>query len=210
MDKTTIYFIRHGEIDNPLNVLYGRSLDLQLNEKGKEQLKNLAEEIKKSGVTVDAIYTSPLSRAVDSAYIIGRVFNNPPIAIEEDLIEVDIPALVGHPNSEIDEIHAKGIDEYSKEFVKKGNESRDQIVERMMKATKKIREKNLGKTIFAISHGDPLRFLLFGLTHQNSKTPSMNELKRFDYPKRGEGYKIIFDSMGNILHIEFIKNENRN
>lgn len=207
MSLTTIYFIRHGEIDNPTKVFYGRSLDLKLTDKGKDQLSKLAQKIKEKGVMVNSIYSSPLKRALQSAQIIGEAFNNPPIFKEQDLIDVDIPALVGHPVVEREQIHAQGTDEYDQEFVKKGNEPRKYIIERMMKIVKRIREENQGKTILIVSHGDPLRFLLFGITHSNQIPPPMGELKRSYYPEKGGGWKMVFNKDGNILETKFIEPE---
>lgn len=204
---TTVYFIRHGEIDNPREVFYGRSLDLQLTDIGKDQIRRLAQEIKRKGIVVNAIYASPLRRAVQSAQIIGGVFNNPPLFKEQDLIDVDIPALVGHPVAEREQIHMQGTDEYDEEFVEKGNESRNHIVERMMKVVKRVREENQGKTILIISHGDPLRLLLFGITYSDQIPPSMGELRRSYYPEKGGGWRMVFNKEGNILKTEFIEPE---
>jgi broad specificity phosphatase PhoE len=61
---------RHGETDmNKLGRIQGIS-DLELNETGEMQAEALAQALKNE--RVEAIYTSPLKRARDTAYTIGR------------------------------------------------------------------------------------------------------------------------------------------
>lgn len=65
-----LILVRHGETDmNRLGRIQGIS-DLELNETGKRQAEALAQALKNE--KVEAIYTSPLKRARDTAYTIGR------------------------------------------------------------------------------------------------------------------------------------------
>lgn len=207
MEKTTIYFIRHGKIDNPHNVYPGRVIDLHLTEEGKRQIRALAKKIKNSEEKLDAIYASPIARALETVAIIAQEVDGAPIFQEELLTEVDIPALVGHPLTERDAIHMKGIDEYSGEYIAKGNESREEIAERMLRAFKKIHRDNMGKTVIIISHGDPLRFFLFRLANPDKQIPPIGELASSYFPDNGEGWKMVFDKDGRILETEFITRE---
>lgn len=202
MKNTTIYFIRHGAVDNPKNVYYGRTIDVPLTDGGKEFILCIAEKIK-SKDKIDAIYSSPLRRAFDSAKIIASI-NNCEVIKEEDLIEVDIPALVGHPLSEQYELHSKGIDEYNEEFIKKGNESREYVAERMLRVFNKIYDKDKSKNIVMVSHGDPLCFLYFRLTKPDENIPPVAGHGKSYYPQKGEGWKMIFDDNKKILETEFI------
>jgi len=65
-----IVLVRHGETDwNRLGRIQGIS-DGELNETGRRQAEALAQALKNE--KVEAIYTSPLKRARDTAYAIGR------------------------------------------------------------------------------------------------------------------------------------------
>ena len=67
---TTLYLVRHGEThDNAAQLMQGRSQG-ELNEKGIEQITQLAENLQ--GKHFDAIISSDLKRAIDSAEIIAR------------------------------------------------------------------------------------------------------------------------------------------
>ncbi len=79
-----IYVIRHGQTElNTRGVLQGRS-DHPLNETGIRQAKEAAERLK--GISFDAVYSSPLIRAVRTAKIVVPELE--PI-LDERLIEME-------------------------------------------------------------------------------------------------------------------------
>ena len=79
-----IYIIRHGQTElNIRNVLQGRS-NHPLNETGIRQAEEAAERLK--GISFDAVYSSPLIRAVRTAEIIAPAVK--PV-IDERLIEME-------------------------------------------------------------------------------------------------------------------------
>ncbi|MEK9178357.1 MAG: histidine phosphatase family protein [Patescibacteria group bacterium] len=203
---TGILLIRHGEIDNPQNVLYGRNIPVFLNDEGRRQIERISERIKKLDLKIDRIYTSPLKRAVRSAEVIAKSFGlkQEDVIIDEDLNDVDIPATAGKPTAERDRIYSLGIDEYSEEFVALGNESRAQVIERMQKAFKRAVSKNHGRTVALVSHGDPIQFLLFTLKHPGDPVPSMNVLTSKDYPPKGSAERVTVDEKEKVIASERI------
>lgn len=63
-----IFLVRHGETDwNKDKILMGQA-DIPLNENGIKQAKNIAEKL--SNIEFDVCFTSPLSRAKETAEII--------------------------------------------------------------------------------------------------------------------------------------------
>ena len=96
--KTTVILIRHGETDwNVLHRFQGLT-DVPLNDRGRQQAgfaKNGLE-----GMTLDAIYTSPLQRAVETAEII-RGDRKIPIYPTDGLREMGIGEWEGLLVSEI-------------------------------------------------------------------------------------------------------------
>lgn len=84
-----IYLLRHGETDwNKERLLQGHT-DTLLNEKGKRQVEETAQKLADLGVSMDAIVTSPLKRARESAAIAACALGFPQekIVVEELLIE---------------------------------------------------------------------------------------------------------------------------
>ena len=62
-----IYLVRHGQtLQNQAGLLQGRS-DFPLNEMGREQARRVGAFFREQGVRFDAVYTSPLRRAVQTA-----------------------------------------------------------------------------------------------------------------------------------------------
>ena len=83
-----IILIRHGETEwNRLHRFQGRS-DIPLNLKGNDQARALALALKNE--TIAAIYSSPLTRAIETACHIGRFHPSTPLIKEAGLIEMDL------------------------------------------------------------------------------------------------------------------------
>ena len=95
---TRLWLIRHGEpAEEARHRCYG-SLDVGLSEKGRAQMAEIAQYLKTESVT--AIYTSPRSRALESAQILAAV-PSCPIEIMADLREMDFGEFEGLPYDEI-------------------------------------------------------------------------------------------------------------
>ncbi len=77
-----LYLIRHGITQGGEEKRYKGSIDVPLSHEGIEQMKRVREYIR-SDVTLDAIYTSPLTRAVMSAKIIAEPDGPDPVVIHE-------------------------------------------------------------------------------------------------------------------------------
>lgn len=81
-----IYVTRHGQTDlNAQNRMQGRA-DIPLNDTGRAQAKEARDKL--GDIHFDAIYSSPLCRAVETASIIGGV-DKDQIITDERLIEAD-------------------------------------------------------------------------------------------------------------------------
>lgn len=82
-------FVRHGEsVGNAENRFQGQA-DYPLSEKGRQQAHALAESWHKEGITFDYVIASPLERARETAEIIGRKLNLPPVELDPIWLERD-------------------------------------------------------------------------------------------------------------------------
>ena len=79
-----VHLVRHGEVDNPGRILYGRLPDFHLSEAGRGMAKAAAEFLADRDVTV--LRSSPLERAVETAEPIGAELGLP-IMVDDRLIE---------------------------------------------------------------------------------------------------------------------------
>lgn len=66
----TIHLVRHGEVENPKGVIYGRLPGYNLSELGQQQAEATARHL--SRAPVGAIWTSPLERAQETATAIAK------------------------------------------------------------------------------------------------------------------------------------------
>ncbi len=86
MSARQIHLVRHGEVFNPDEVLYGRLPNFGLSELGHRFAKAAADDLVARRRTVAALYTSPLQRARESGQPIAEAFELTP-SIEERIIE---------------------------------------------------------------------------------------------------------------------------
>ncbi|MDO4612950.1 MAG: histidine phosphatase family protein [Actinomycetaceae bacterium] len=64
---TTIHVMRHGEVDNPDGILYGRLPGYHLSELGRAMAAEVARTLKVQGRDITYVVASPLERAQESA-----------------------------------------------------------------------------------------------------------------------------------------------
>lgn len=81
---TRFYFVRHGQTDeNKAHHIQGRR-DIPLNDTGRLQAKKAGESIRGMNISFDRIYSSPLSRAFETACIIANE-----VGYSKDVLKVD-------------------------------------------------------------------------------------------------------------------------
>jgi probable phosphoglycerate mutase len=138
---TTLLLVRHGETDwNADGRLQGQT-DRPLSEYGRRQARQLAEEL--AGEEFDAIYASDLSRARETAEIVGARLGLP-VALDSDLREKDWGTWEGLTPVERDRV----------EFV---GESTEAHQERMLRALRRISERHPVGGVLVVTHGGSMR-----------------------------------------------------
>lgn len=202
--KTTVFLVRHGEIDNPKDIIYGRDVDLKLSLKGINQISALAKKLDNLDSKISKIYSSPLLRARQSSDILFKILKlKGRILIEDNFTDADMPALVGKPMKLLRKMKRMGTDQYQKKYIKLGNESSDHVIKRVKNAFFKILKSNQGKTIIILSHGDPIRFLLFCLLNPGKKVPPIIKLAKEFFPAKGSAVRLVLEN-GRVLEKEYI------
>jgi broad specificity phosphatase PhoE len=81
---TTVHVARHGEVENPQKILYGRQPGWRLSTRGQQMADALGEWSK--SVNLGALHVSPLQRAQETAAPIARA-HGLEITTDERLIE---------------------------------------------------------------------------------------------------------------------------
>jgi broad specificity phosphatase PhoE len=81
---TTVHLVRHGEVDNPEGVLYGRLPNYHLSERGRTMAAVVADHL--AGRDIALVTSSPMERAQETAApIAGR--HGLTVGLDDDLIE---------------------------------------------------------------------------------------------------------------------------
>lgn len=80
----TIHLVRHGKVENPAGVIYGRLPGYNLSEVGIEQARQAADHLRDRDI--GSIWSSPLERAQETATIIAEP-HGLEIVTDERLIE---------------------------------------------------------------------------------------------------------------------------
>ncbi len=83
-EKTIVHVMRHGEVHNPDQILYGRLPDFHLSEKGRAQAARVADWL--VGHDITYVVASPLERAQETAAPIAAT-HGLSIDTDADLIE---------------------------------------------------------------------------------------------------------------------------
>ena len=96
---STFYVLRHGQTDWNLEMRLQGSTDIALNDTGREQARHAAGILVDHGIT--KIVVSPLSRAMETARIVGDRLGLEPV-IDNRLIERNFGLFEGMT---IDEVH---------------------------------------------------------------------------------------------------------
>jgi broad specificity phosphatase PhoE len=181
--STRIHLVRHGEVYNPKQILYGRLPRFGLNDAGRRQAQAAARWL--NGRPLAALFSSPMLRARQTALAV--VDGNPDLhlRISTGLNEVHT-RYQGRPGAELD---ARGGDVYTGSG--KGYEQPEDLVARANKFAMRVRKRYGGRQVAAVTHGDVVTFTVlwalgFALTPKNK-----TRLRLAGYPVAYPGHASI-------------------
>jgi probable phosphoglycerate mutase len=158
MDTTRLCLIRHGETTwNAQRRLQGHT-DTPLNSRGQIQARQMAQALKNTKLSFDALYCSDLKRAMDTANAIVQLFGITALA-NSAFRERHFGALQG---LSIEEAPAAQPKLWKAHLAREldheleGGESILQFATRVEGAIEMIRTQHSGKTVLVVSHGGTL------------------------------------------------------
>lgn len=137
-EEPLLLLVRHGETDaNRVHRFAGWSDD-PLNEEGRRQCRRLAERLEERHV--DAVFSSPIRRAVESAEILaGRLGTS--VRTVHDLHEIEIGVWKGLLEEEVSERWPEAFRRWREspdEFRIEGRESLQDVLDRALEAVNQI------------------------------------------------------------------------
>lgn len=153
-----IILIRHGQTDwNQERRIMGR-LPIPLNKTGKKESELLASAL--SEIKIDAIYTSPLMRTLQTARILAR---NQALKVNHahELAEIDYGEWVGKTFDEVS--REKNFITYHKtpkHAQAPGGEKMTAVYERAVSLVEKIRKAHVKGRVVLVSHADVIKAIL--------------------------------------------------
>jgi len=142
---TTLYLVRHGQTAWNLEGRCQGHADIPLDATGIAQARSLAAAL--AGHRIDAIYTSDLARAHETARIVAAARSATAIA-RRALREIDIGSWSGLTDEEI-EVRYPG-------FVRPDGETDEEHVARVAAAIAEIVAAHPGEHVLVVSHGQSL------------------------------------------------------
>ena len=163
MAKTTILLVRHGQSEANLQDLFAGHSGYSLTPLGREQAAKTAEFIKNT-YPVDAVYSSDLPRAFQTAEYTSRAFGLP-IVTDAHFREIEAGKWDGVAFDQLAKDYPEDFATWLKgvgESHCTGGENLASLVERVYQGLLGIADK--GKCIVVASHATPLRSMLWKAT----------------------------------------------
>ena len=189
---TTIFFCRHGSVENPGDIFYGRLPGFHLSSEGKEEARKLGVSLKNEGISV--LYSSPLERTMETAEIIRGELHIPTILKDDRILEVYTP-IEGITFTELEKIDD---DFYTNDYVSKGGESLEMVISRLMDFYIEVAKKHPGEKVAIVSHGDNMMITL--LLSKGIVPKRKAEMIQDGYLPRGSAFEFGIDLHSNSLH----------
>ncbi len=152
---------RHGETDSNRDRLALGREDVPLNERGRLQARALARAL--ANQPVDAIYSSPLRRALDTARALAEALGLP-VQTDDGLIEMDVGEMEGITFQEMRERYGdllrRWFSEDAGDVSMPGGERLRDVQDRAWAALERLRRRHPEGTVLAVTHNFVILTLL--------------------------------------------------
>jgi len=163
MTVTRLLLVRHGATAATEEDRFSGSAGAELSEQGRWQAARLGERLSRQNI--HAIYASPLSRALDTARIIGAHCRLEPV-LRDGLREIDHGHWEGMKREDVErqfgpEYAAWEADPFT--FAPAGGESGVAVLARALPVIRDVVTAHPGEQVLVVSHKATLRLLLSSL-----------------------------------------------
>lgn len=173
--------MRHGDVENPDEVYYGRLPGFPLSDDGREQAKAAGRRLGERAIS--AIYASPQLRTQQTARVIRDE-----LGLSNG---VQTEVLLNEVKSEYDGATHSEMEQRAWNFYaerRQGYEQPADVLARMQVFLQMVRQKHEGQEIVAVSHADPIVFVwmwVLGIPLQPENRRRLREYDLVDdYPAR--------------------------
>ena len=154
--STLFLLVRHGQTPTTGKVLPGRATGLHLADAGQAQAQAAADRLAVLD-RVDAIYSSPLERARETAAPIGRA-RSLKVGVDKSLQECDFGDWTGCELKKLMKLPEwSTVQRAPSTFRFPGGESFTEMQTRMIGAIDRLRIAHLGGVVVCVSHADTIK-----------------------------------------------------
>ncbi len=175
-----LLLIRHGEIPSNIKKIFAGKSHERLTEKGTCQAKEAAEKLK--SCKIDALYSSPIQRALQTAEIISRKIGKR-VLIDDAFREMELGPWEGLSENDVARTYPGEWNIWHSmpaELKLPGREMLEELLERVLTGLKNIYPRRVDQNIVIVTHVAIIRVLL--LTHAKK---SLNLYKTIHVPNAG-------------------------
>jgi broad specificity phosphatase PhoE len=199
-----LYLIRHGEsVFNAEGRIQGHS-DVPLSELGRRQGQAVAEAL--AGQSIDALYSSPLPRAYQTAEILSARLNLP-IRTDDRLKEVNVGIFQGQLRRELNEKYPEEMARWVSEdldYALPQGETRRQLIARGRAVVQEIARQD-HHNVAVVSHGRLLMMTLKSLLDLPLKQPPFSlqngSITTVEYHPTGQFKLVALDQVEHLRSV---------
>lgn len=157
-----LLLVRHGQTGWNLKQRFQGQSGIPLNAAGRKQAQALAKRL--AAESFDAVYSSSLQRAAETANIILRMSDRSPgLHLDPRLREVNFGDWEGLTYDEIKAKHPKALAAWEADIFKNApphGETLEELAVRIQSALGELRAKHEGQKIMIVAHGGALQTLI--------------------------------------------------
>jgi len=201
-----IVLVRHGQTEWNKKDLFRGRVDIPLDETGLQQAVRVGQRLAPLGLHIEAMYSSPLQRAMQTAEAIANKLGVHPVKSLNDFIEFDYGQWEGHSP---DEIRKKYPQEYRywihdpDQLKIPGGETLQQVKERVKRGLDVVMQESKDKNMVIVAHKAINKIiigLLLGL-QENDSWEMEQDLACINIFEIIEG-KVRTDLLNDIIHLK--------
>lgn len=160
---TRLFLVRHGATPRTAEDRFSGADGVDLSEEGRHQAAALAERL--AGETLAAVYSSPMSRALDTARIVCGPHGAAP-ALRDGLREIGHGHWEGLTRAEVETRFSEEYKMWEEDpftFAPEGGESGLSVLARGLPVIREIVTTHAGGNVLVVSHKATLRLILSSL-----------------------------------------------
>lgn len=184
MKPTTIFFVRHGEVYNPKDIVYLRLPRMRLSERGVQEVEVTAKFLRREPIRL--IYSSPMLRARQTARILQNYHPDAPVRISRFINELR-SSWQGTSRAEMAKIDWDFYDNRRQPE----DERREDVLARALKQVRLALRRNAGQSVVCVAHGDVV--IITTLWGKGLPLAMLNTYKGSTYIAHGSVTKFVFE-----------------